>query len=76
MDKPMRVCDLPPEAILIQDSQERQAVLESLGLEELLDQYPTLFVLVGDAEYRKVWGVHGFVPYLDEPVEVLYAAGA
>jgi len=70
----MLVADLPEEALLIQNSQDRLAILESLGLEELLDQYPTLFVLVGDAEYRKVWGIRRFVPYLDEPVEVVYEA--
>lgn len=70
----MVVADLPEEALLIQNSQDRLAVLESLGLEELLDEYPTLFVLVGDAEYRKVWGIRRFVPYLDEPVEVVYEA--
>lgn len=70
----MVVADLPEEALLIQNSQDRLAVLESLGLEELLDEYPTLFVLVGDAEYRKVWGIRRFVPYLDERVEVVYEA--
>lgn len=52
----MVVADLPEEALLIQNSQDRLAVLESLGLEELLDEYPTLFALVGDAEYRKGLG--------------------
>jgi hypothetical protein len=39
----MRVKDLPQEAILIQDSQDRLAVLESIGL-DLGEDYPTLFV--------------------------------
>ena len=70
----MVVADIPDEAVLVQDSQERLAVLESLGLEALMEEYPTLFVLVGDGEYRKVWGIRRFVPYLDEPVEVIYEA--
>jgi hypothetical protein len=70
----MRVKDLPQEAILIQDSQDRQAVLESIGL-DLGEDYPTLFVEVGQGEYRRVWGIERFVPYLDEPVTLLYEAG-
>ncbi len=78
----MRVRDLPSEALLVQDSQDRRAVLESVGLghgpgldlEALVREYPTLFVEVGEGEYRKVWGIRRLVPYLDEPVEVLYAA--
>ena len=69
----MRVKDLPEEAILIQDSQDRQAVLESIGL-DLGEDYPTLFVEVGQGEYRRVWGIERFVPYLDEPVTLLYEA--
>lgn len=68
----MRVKDIPEEAVLIQDSQERRAVLEHLGLEELLEVYPTLFVEVGNAEYRRVWGLTSFVPYLDARAELLY----
>jgi hypothetical protein len=70
----MRVKDLPQEAILIQDSQDRLAVLESIGL-DLGEDYPTLFVEVGQGEYRRVWGIERFVPYLDEPVTLLYEAG-
>jgi hypothetical protein len=66
----MRVKDLPQEAILIQDSQDRLAVLESIGL-DLGEDYPTLFVEVGQGEYRRVWGIERFVPYLDEPVTLL-----
>jgi hypothetical protein len=69
----MRVKDLPEEAILIQDSQDRRAVLESIGL-DLGEDYPTLFVEVGQGEYRRVWGIERFVPYLDEPVTLLYEA--
>ena len=71
----MRVKDLPQEAILIQDSQDRLAVLESIGLADLAGSYPSLFVEVGEGEYRRVWGIERFVPYLDEPVTLLYEAG-
>lgn len=68
----MRVKDIPGEAVLIQDSQERRAVLERLGLEELLGEHPALFAEVGDAEYRRVWGLTSFVPHLDARAELLY----
>jgi len=70
----MRVRDLPEDAVLVQDSQERLAVLESVGLAHLADSYPTLFVEVGDGEYRRVWGTGKFVPYLDEKVDLLWEA--
>ncbi len=70
----MRVRDLPEDAVLVQDSQDRLAVLESVGLAHLAEDYPTLFVEVGDGEYRRVWGIERFVPYLDEEVEVLWEA--
>jgi len=70
----MRVRDLPEDAVLVQDSQDRLAVLESLGLAHLVEDYPTLFVEVGEGEYLKVWGIERFVPYLDEPVALLYEA--
>jgi hypothetical protein len=46
-----------------------------VGLAHLADDYPTLFVEVGQGEYRRVWGIERFVPYLDEPVTLLYEAG-
>jgi hypothetical protein len=70
----MLVRDLPESALLIQDSQDRLAVLESIGLAHLADSYPTLFVEVGEGEYRRVWGIERFVPYLDEPVTLLSGA--
>ncbi len=70
----MRVRDLPEDAVLVQDSQDRLAVLESVGPAHLADSYPTLFVEVGDGEYRRVWGIERFVPYLDEEVELLWEA--
>jgi hypothetical protein len=70
----MRVRDLPEDAVLVQDSQDRLAVLESVGLAHLADSYPTLFVEVGDGEYRRVWGIERFVPHLDEKVDLLWEA--
>jgi hypothetical protein len=69
-----RVADLVgKDIVLIQDSQDRLAVLESIGLPHLFHEYPTLFVKVGDGEYVKVWGLNKVIPYLDYEVEELYS---
>jgi len=70
----VRVKDIPEEALLIQDSQDRFAILESVGLAHLAEEYPTLFVEVGDGEYRRIWGLQRVVPYLEEEVELLWEA--
>ena len=58
---------------LLQDTQDRMAALEYAGLDtELLYEYPVLFVQVGNAELLKIWGCKKFIPYLDEPVELLW----
>lgn len=67
----MRVGEIPTEAVLVQDSQDRLAVLESIG-KELLREYPTLFVLTGDGEVKRVWGVRRFIPYLEEEAEEVW----
>jgi hypothetical protein len=58
----MLVRDIPESALLIQDSQDRQAVLESIGLADLAGSYPTLFVEVGEGEYLRVWGLSASCP--------------
>ncbi|MEN2981314.1 MAG: hypothetical protein ABDH20_01500 [Thermus sp.] len=68
----MKVKEIPEEAVLVQDSQDRLALLEAVGKRELMDEYPTLFALVGDGEILRVWGCRSFVPYLKAPVEEVY----
>ncbi len=62
------------DIVLVQNTQDREAVLESIGLTHLLPYYPTLFVKIGDGEYVKVWGLDKVIPYLDYEVEELYSA--
>lgn len=69
----MKVKEIPEAAVLLQDSQEVQAVLEAVGLKEAAGVYPTLFVELGDGEYLRVWGLERFVPYLEEEAELLYS---
>jgi hypothetical protein len=69
-----RVMDLVSgDIVMVQDRQEREAIFEHVGLPmELLEEYPTLFVRVGNAEYLEVYGLSKFIPYLDEPVDLLW----
>ncbi len=61
------------DIVLVQDTQDRMAVLDSVGLPyDLLEEYPTIFARVGDAEILEVWGCSRFIPYLDEEVDKLY----
>jgi hypothetical protein len=71
----MKVMDLiDGDIVLLQNTQDRMAVLESIGLDHLLFYYPTLFVKMGNGEYIKVWGLDRVIPYLDYEVEELYSA--
>lgn len=75
----MRVKELPEGVFLVQDSQEKRAVVEHIApahlVEEILGAYPTLFVEVGNAEYLRVWGCERFVPYLEDQVDLVWGKG-
>ena len=68
----MKVKEIPESAVLVQDSQDRRHVLESLGLLHLYEYYPTLFVEVENGGYRRVWGVETFVPYIEAEAHLLW----
>lgn len=61
--------ELDEPYILITDSQDVNAVLESIGRQDLREEYPALFVLVGKEEYLEVWGSPRLVPLLTTRVE-------
>ncbi len=61
------------DIVLVQDTQDRMAALEHAGLDlRLLQEYPTLFVQVGEAELTRIWGHKGVVPYLEDEVDLLW----
>jgi len=63
------------DIVMLQNIQDRAAVLDSVGLpHDLLEEYPTIFARVGNAEIVEVWGCTKFIPYLDEVVDKLYPA--
>ena len=70
-----KVRDLPQDAVLVQDSQEIQWILEHIGWPEAAEWYGCLFGELGEGEYRRVWGVERFAPYLEERAELLYEDG-
>jgi hypothetical protein len=68
-----RVMDLiSGDIVMVQDSQDRLAILEHIGLPHLFSKYPTLFAQVGEGEYLKVWGLDKVVPYLDYEVDLIW----
>lgn len=67
----MLVRDVPEEAIFISDSQDVDATLESIGVDNSDGAYGSLFCIIGEGEYLAVWGLFGIVPWLDTSVDVL-----
>lgn len=57
---------------LLSDSQDRQAVLQVLGIPDELFEWPHLFVWSENGEYREVWGCASSVPYRHAPVYKLW----
>lgn len=59
--QPISVNMVPDEAEFVSDSQEADAIKESLGPDAQV--YDSFFVIVGDGDYEAVWGMVGIVPY-------------
>jgi hypothetical protein len=58
-----------PKYILVQDSQEVAAVLDSIGYrseKEFQSSCGCLLVEVLEGEYGEVWAIDSYVPYLSE----------
>ena len=70
----VKVSDLQDEKwTLVNLSQDVDAVIESCGLpENTTEEYPTLFVEIGDAEYLTVYGINNTVPYLHKDAYLLW----
>ena len=52
--------DLPRHLLLVNDSQDADAVRESImGAAN----YDSFFVAMGEGEYTEVWGFEGYVPW-------------
>jgi hypothetical protein len=65
------VNDLEDEGlILLQDSQDIQAIKEHFGNPEWFD-YGCVFVKVEDGDYSEVYGCESSVPYLSEWVDTI-----
>jgi hypothetical protein len=68
----MLVRDVPDDYILVSDSQDITATLESIGYDGDPSDYGCLFVLVGDGDYVHVYGCESNVPYLSYSLDHLY----
>jgi hypothetical protein len=68
--------DIPPEAVLLTNSQDVNESLEYIGGDYTADDYSTVFVLLDEsgADYEAVWGIEGgsMVPYDTSGVDLLY----
>lgn len=58
------------QAVLVQDSQDVEAILEHLGDFEN-PGWGCLFVIVDNGDYLSVWGCESYVPYLHARLERL-----
>ena len=58
------------EYLFINDSQEVQYILESIGLGRDDLSYYGLIVKLGEGEYKEIWGTD-YVPYLESYAERL-----
>lgn len=67
-----QVRDIPADYILVSDSQDIEATLESIGYDGDPSDYGCLFALVGDGDYIAVYGCESNVPYLSYGVDRLY----
>ena len=63
-----QISTLGEEYQLIQDSQDIDATLESIGRMDMRDELEHLFVLVGDGEYLEVWYGIRFTPHYTDNV--------
>jgi hypothetical protein len=56
------VAALPKDLQFVSDSQDVQAIRESLG--NAAGNYDAFFCRVKDGEYKEVWGICGIVPHM------------
>jgi len=70
-DKLTVIANIPPDYLLITDSQDVKAVLEHIGKPELYgagygEGYNALFVKQENGDYIGVYAFQGIVPYLSK----------
>ncbi len=61
----MRVRDIPQDLMLISDSQDIAATLETIGQSNQFNDIGCMFVEVLDGDYGSVYGAERSIPYLD-----------
>ena len=66
--------DFGDDYILVQDSQEIEAILDHIGAKEISPRPCSLFVKLDDGDYAEVWECP-FIPYMMEYAFRLYPKG-
>lgn len=59
--------------ILVQDSQDVEAVVETIGRDFDASEYGCYFVEMGDAEYKRIWGCTSYIPWNSSYIELVYS---
>lgn len=66
-----KVKDIPDDFILVNDSQDIEAVLDYTGMWKLRDKIGCMFVSMRDGEYKAVYYSERIIPWLfDEVYEI------
>jgi hypothetical protein len=60
---------VPQEAVFLSDSQEVEVVRDFF---QYAEEYDSFFVILGDGDYTRCWGMKGIVPELSRPVAELF----
>lgn len=68
----MRVADLQDERYALISDSQRVLVLQDLGMEDELPEWPHLLVRTEDGELLEVWGCRFSPPLPEEPVVPLF----
>jgi len=59
------VKDFGDDYILVQDSQEIEAILDYIGAKKISPRPCSLFVKLDDGDYAEVWGLDHYIPWND-----------
>jgi hypothetical protein len=68
----MNVSGLPKEAVFLVDSQDTESIYRDFNVSR--DDYDSFFVVVGEGEYLKVWGMSGKIQHSHKNVDLIHQA--
>jgi mannose-1-phosphate guanylyltransferase len=66
-----KVKEISEDYQLITDSQEIRSIGKQIGMPDV-EEFPSLFVLQKDGNYKYIYGCYSLVPKLEDPVTRIY----